>query len=70
MNEPDREETIFAALLGLPAAQRAAHLASACAGDGDLRRRVEELLAAHEGGGEFMELPPWRGLKGSLEVKS
>ncbi len=48
MNEPNREETIFASLLALPPEQRKANLDKACEGDADLRRRLEELLEAHE----------------------
>jgi serine/threonine protein kinase/WD40 repeat protein len=42
------DESIFAAALAIPSpAQRAAYLDRACAADPDLRRQVEELLAAH-----------------------
>jgi len=54
MSGPDREETIFALLLELPQELRREHLYKECAGNADLRRRVEELLEAHEGGGSFM----------------
>src|SRR2546421_7738793 len=57
MNEPDREETIFASLLGLPASQRPAYMDRACAGDADLRHRVQELVELHEEAGRFMEEP-------------
>src|SRR2546427_522298 len=57
MNEADREETIFASLLALPAAQRAAYLDETCAGNADLRQRVQKLLAAHEADGRFMAEP-------------
>src|SRR5579871_2019443 len=36
-------------------ADRAAYLAAACGGDAELRRRVDELLAAHPGIGRFLE---------------
>ena len=44
-----RVEDIFVAAAELPAASRAAFLASACAGDATLRREVESLLA-HDSG--------------------
>jgi len=48
---------IFAAALELPAAQRAAYLAEACAGDERLRQQVEALLRSHDEAGTFMEQP-------------
>ena len=57
MTKPDREETIFAELLQLPPGQRLAHLDEACAGDADLRQRVQALLGAHEEGERFMAEP-------------
>jgi len=38
-------------------AQRTAFLAQACGGDAELRKAVEELLAAHEEAGSFGETP-------------
>ncbi len=64
LNDDDQrsEETIFSAALQLAsAAERAAYLHAACAGDGDLRRRVEALLEAKRGLGEFMENLPAGG---------
>ena len=49
-----RAEAIFAAMLDLPTADRPAALDNACAGDGDLRRRVDELASALERAGGFM----------------
>jgi serine/threonine protein kinase len=37
--------------------ERVAYLAEACAGDEELRRQVEALLAAHEQAGEFLTAP-------------
>jgi non-specific serine/threonine protein kinase/serine/threonine-protein kinase len=42
-------------------AERAAYLREACAGDAELRRRVEELLAVHERPGAFMDAPAGPG---------
>jgi serine/threonine protein kinase len=53
----DREIEIFIAALELPSGQRAAYLDEACAGDAALRRRVEQLLAASEAAGTFLESP-------------
>ena len=41
MNDPNRVESLFFAALERPPADRAAYLDEACAGDADLRRRVE-----------------------------
>jgi serine/threonine protein kinase len=51
-----REESIFAgALEKFTAAERAAFLDEACAGDLKLKRRVEALLAAHEQSGDLLD---------------
>jgi serine/threonine-protein kinase len=55
------ESIFFAALERAPAAQRAAFLDEACAGDEGLRRRVERLLAAHPQVGDFLERPVAEG---------
>ncbi len=48
--------TVFAeALERTDPTARAAYLDSACRDDSTLRRRVEALLAAHEGAGRFLE---------------
>ena len=46
---PSREESLFAAALEKPAAERPSFLDSPCHGDPALRQRLEDLLAAHEG---------------------
>ncbi len=52
------EETIFVTALEKTApAERAAYLDGACAGDPDLRRRVEALLQAHEQSGDLLDPP-------------
>src|SRR6266404_4592718 len=45
---PNREVALFSAALELPASQRAAYLAEACADDPALRLRLEALLRVHE----------------------
>ena len=44
--------------LGKPAAERAAFVAVACAGDEPLRRELESLLASADRAGSFLEQPP------------
>src|SRR5436190_2099620 len=52
------ERTIFMAALDFAdPAERANYLENACAGDAALRREVETLLAAHDPGGDFLEVP-------------
>jgi Tol biopolymer transport system component len=46
---------LFAAALEAAPEERAALLDAACAGDAELRREVESLLAAHERAGDFIE---------------
>ncbi len=58
MSEPlNREEAIFDAALQQPDEKRAEYLRRACAGDSELRRRVEALLQAQERAGGFMAEP-------------
>lgn len=58
ISDPDLEESIFnsALLLETPEA-RAAYLDSSCAGNPELRRQVEELIAAGEAAGTFLGHP-------------
>ena len=51
---PPNEEELFSHAAELPAAERAAYLEKACAGDAALRARVEALLQAHEAARSFM----------------
>ncbi|HZT82944.1 MAG TPA: serine/threonine-protein kinase, partial [Gemmataceae bacterium] len=46
--DPQRAKSVFLAALEQAAEQREAFLSEACAGDLDLRRRVQRLLQAHE----------------------
>ena len=55
---PDRTESLFADALGLAgAAERAAYLDRACAGEAALRGHVEALLRAHERAGHLLDRP-------------
>ena len=56
--DPERVKAIFLAALERPAgAGRATYLDSACGGPGELRRRVEALLLAHDQPGSFLASP-------------
>ena len=56
MNESlERLEVLFAETMALPAASRAEFLNRACAGEAELRRRVEALLRASGEVGAFLE---------------
>jgi hypothetical protein len=57
-DESDREIAIFSEALKLPPRERDAFLQRSCAGDGDLRDKVEALLRAHGRLGNFMEEQP------------
>jgi len=56
--EPNRDVGIFTEALRVPKGERGAFLDRACAGDQELRRKVEALLEAHERVGDFLETPP------------
>ncbi len=53
-----QEVAIFTEALKRPVAEREAFLDQACAGDVELRRKVEALLRAYERLGHFLETPP------------
>jgi hypothetical protein len=57
----DRIESLFAAATALPAAERAAYLDQACAGEANLRGRVEALLRAHDRAGHLLDRPGGAG---------
>ena len=55
MNQAKEHElAVFEAALQLPVEERAAYLEKACGADGDLRRRVGDLLGAADRAGDFM----------------
>jgi len=64
--DQQREETLFAAALAKPLAERAAFLDGACHGDAALRTRLEALLAEHE---QPDELTPVVGPSGTLKIR-
>ncbi len=50
-------EDVFSRVLGSDPEGRDRHLAEACAGDSELRKAVEELLAQHDSDPDFLETP-------------
>jgi WD40 repeat protein/serine/threonine protein kinase len=58
MSETSQAEEIFFAALDRSPGDRAALLDQACAGDADLRARIERMLAAQSQLGRFLDLPP------------
>jgi len=56
----ERVRILFHEALGRPLEDRAAFLERECAGDGDLCREVESLLAAESAAGQFLETPAYR----------
>jgi eukaryotic-like serine/threonine-protein kinase len=56
--QPNSEETIFAAASELPAGERAAYLEKVCGSDAGLRERVEALLKSHDEATSFLEPAP------------
>ncbi|HEX8748379.1 MAG TPA: protein kinase [Pyrinomonadaceae bacterium] len=50
-------EEIFQTALDMPAAERASYVVKACAGDEELRRQVEALLAQNDEAGTFLDEP-------------
>ena len=57
-SDSDREVAIFTEALKLPRQERDAFLEQMCAGDEELRHKVESLLSAHDRVGSFLEEPP------------
>ena len=60
-SDSEREIAIFTEALRVPPRERDAFLERSCAGDPDLRRKVDALLRAHGRLGNFMEEPPAGG---------
>jgi hypothetical protein len=55
--EPSREVVVFIEALKVSVPERAAFLKHVCAGDENLRHKVEALLRAHDRLGNFLEQP-------------
>ena len=63
------EQAIFLAALDIAdPAERTAYLLKTCAGNADLLRKVETLLAAHEKSGEFLNRPALGQMAGSPDA--
>jgi hypothetical protein len=59
MNQIEREEEIFHAALAIPSPdERVAYLNAACAGDAQLRQRVEALLTHNQVSTGLLDEPP------------
>jgi len=56
--DPGREVVAFTEALKVPVQTRGAFLERECAGDENLRHKVEALLKAHDRLGKFLEEPP------------
>jgi hypothetical protein len=56
--DPEHEVAVFTEALKIPFRERSAFLERACAGDENLRRKVDALLRAHDRVGSFLEEPP------------
>ena len=56
--DPGREQVVFTQALKFSVQERAAFLERVCAGDENLRHKVEALLRAHDRIGNFLEEPP------------
>ena len=56
--DPGWEVMVFAETLKVPVQERVAFLERACAGDENLRHKVEALLRANDRLGNFLEEPP------------
>ncbi len=59
--DPDRELVVFTEALKVPIQERAVFLERVCAGDENLRHKVEALLRAKDRLGDFLEEPPTGG---------
>ena len=57
-----RIEELYHAALEQPSGERAAFLVARCAGDEDLRREVDSLLAQGHGDGGILNRPVWEGV--------
>src|SRR5713226_4539069 len=67
---PNREVALFSAVLELPASQRAAYLAAACADDRALRLHLEDLLRVHEEAMPFLEAPAPGAQESPMEAEA
>src|ERR1700751_3510710 len=59
-----RDVELFTEAIQLPEEQRFAFLDRTCAGDEELRRRIESLLRSNDKAADFLETPPTGSLSG------
>lgn len=65
----DDVDAVFTAAIDLPTAeQRTEYVQRVCAGNSALQQRVEALLTAHFGAGDFLEQPPHAALETEVEA--
>src|SRR5436190_6337047 len=64
-----RIKTLLESALEREPSERSAFLATACAGDESLRKRVESFIVSHEQAGSFIERPALEVMAESLENK-
>lgn len=57
-DDASQEIAVFTEAINIRPQDRAVYLDIACAGDVNLRRKVEALLKAHDRAGNFLEEPP------------
>jgi hypothetical protein len=57
-DEPSRDVVVFTEALKIPLQERDSFLEHACAGDENLRQKVEALLRAHDRLERFLDEPP------------
>src|ERR1043166_5950708 len=69
-NPVERDETVFEAAVRLGAAERAAYLDKSCAGESELRRRVEALLGALDRAGGLLKDPARPGSENATAIFS
>ena len=60
-DEPSRDVVVFTEALKISLRERDSFLEHACAGDGNLRCKVEALLRAHDRLEKFLDQPPIGG---------
>src|SRR5579864_6364946 len=63
-------ERIFHAALQAEESRRGELVSRSCAGDEDLRREVESLLAHHQNAGDFIETPAFEGEASTAGVRT
>jgi len=63
-------EEVFNVARELPPASRATYLDRECAGDPELRRQVEELLAHDQAQDDLLDRPAWEGIAAEAKIET